>query len=250
MIKVQNSVPSVYYDSSRDFQLIGHLFDLVLNAIKTDADMVFNLPLSVNSADQLLDLMAFTFGLRLDKTKYTAQQLRAVCSVAPKMMRTKGSIAAVDTLCTALMRADAVSGTFYREISPDHTTLTIYISQAAACKDILYELLPYIIPAGMIFNIKQARTSSAETIDSFGLTDTVHYNLVKPTPYILANITDQADQYLTPDLFTDNTENGSSDTTLGFPRGLINQTTLVDKVRAKDLTDNAWDWINEYQEEN
>ena len=66
MIKIQESVPSIYYNSSRDFQLLGHLFDLVLNSTKTEADLLFNLPLSTNSDDQLLDLMTFTLGLRLE----------------------------------------------------------------------------------------------------------------------------------------------------------------------------------------
>ena len=67
MVKIQESVPQIYYNSSRDFQLIGHLFDLVLNSVKTEADLLFNLPLSTNSDDQLLDLLAFTLGLRLSK---------------------------------------------------------------------------------------------------------------------------------------------------------------------------------------
>lgn len=153
MIKVQESVPGIYYNSSRDFQLLGHLFDLVLNSVKTEADLIFNLPLSVNSDDQLLDLMAFTLGLRLDKSKYTSKQLRAICSIAPKMMRTKGSISAIKLLCNALMHADGVEGTF--EINDKKTGhLDISITSYLTCRDALQELLPYVVPAGMTFNIK------------------------------------------------------------------------------------------------
>ena len=41
MIRLQDMTPSVYYDQSRDFQFIGRLFDVVLNSVKTNADMVY-----------------------------------------------------------------------------------------------------------------------------------------------------------------------------------------------------------------
>jgi hypothetical protein len=155
MIRVQNSVPNVYYDSSRDFQLIGHLFDLVLNATKTDADLLFNLPFSINSDDQLLDLMAYTLGLRLSKEKYTSAQLRSICSVAFKMMRAKGSLESINLLCTALIRADSVAGSFKAEYNPNTVELTVYTTNMTTCKEILREILPYIVPAGIVFNIKE-----------------------------------------------------------------------------------------------
>lgn len=175
MIKVKNSVPSVYYNSSRDFQLLGHFFDLVLNAVKTEADILFSLPLSTNSPDQLLDLMAFTLGLRLDKSKYNVRQLRAICSVAPKMMRTKGSLTSVNILCTALMHADSIEGDFSVNVSEDGTALTVSISSLATCADILYEILPYIIPAGMVFNIKQSNSYDIDITDQYAVNDRVSY---------------------------------------------------------------------------
>jgi hypothetical protein len=130
--------------------------------------MVFNLPLSINSNNQLLDLMAFTLGLRLDKAKYTSEQLRAICSVAPKLMKTKGSITSVKLLCAALMHADRVEGDF--EITNlNGTELTIYITSYATCKEALQELLPYILPAGMTFCIK-AKTKT-NTIQATNLVD-------------------------------------------------------------------------------
>lgn len=184
MIKMQESVPGVYYDSSRDFQLIGHLFDLVLNAVKTDADMLFNLPFSTNSDDQLLDLMLFTFGLQLDKAKYTTQQLRSVCSIAPKLMRLKGSRAAIELLCTALLRAEGsgyataegLSNSFSVEIAEDAPRVDIYLSRTAACKDILMEILPYILPAGMTYTIKQSGLENKAMIrDHFTMEEKVQY---------------------------------------------------------------------------
>lgn len=173
MIKIQNSVPSIYYNSSRDFQLLGHLFDLVLNSTKTEADLLFNLPLSTNSDDQLLDLMTFTLGLRLNKAKYTSRQLRAICSVAPRMMRLKGSQKAIELLCTALMRADSAEGNFSIVLNEAQTELTVYITSYATCRDALHEVLPYILPAGMVFKIKEASGLTYNTTTNLNVTDTV-----------------------------------------------------------------------------
>lgn len=205
MIKMQDSVPGVYYDSSRDFQLIGHLFDLVLNAVKTDADMLFNLPFSINSDDQLLDLMLFTFGLRLDKAKYTTQQLRSVCSIAPKLMRLKGSRAAIELLCTALLRAEGsgyataegLSNSFSVEIAEDAPRVDIYLSRTATCKDILMEILPYILPAGMTYTIKQSGLESKAMVqDHFTMEEKVQYTAeVKPVT-TLSPLTSSTGKYL------------------------------------------------------
>jgi hypothetical protein len=54
MIKLQNYTPEIYYKESRDFQFIGRLFDLVLNAVKTDADLLYHIPLSTDSDEKLL----------------------------------------------------------------------------------------------------------------------------------------------------------------------------------------------------
>ena len=44
MIKLRNLTPDVYYNESRDFQFIGRLFDVVLNSVKTEADLLYNVP--------------------------------------------------------------------------------------------------------------------------------------------------------------------------------------------------------------
>ena len=179
MLKTRNFVPSVYFNTSRDFQLIGNLFDLVLNAIKTDADLVFNLPFSINSDDQLLDLLTYTFGLRIDCSKYTSKQLRAVCHAAPVMMKNKGSRLAVEALCRALLRVDGIEEDFSLEVDPETHTLYIAISQYASCTNLIEEILPYIVPAGLDFNIGTKYSEKAPNITTpMGMVESVAYSIV------------------------------------------------------------------------
>ena len=192
MIKIQESVPGIYYNSSRDFQLLGHLFDLVLNSTKTEADLLFNLPLSTNSDDQLLDLMTFTLGLRLSKAKYTSRQLRAICSVAPKMMRLKGSQQAIELLCTALMRADAAEGNFSLILNDSQTELTVYITSYATCRDALQEVLPYILPAGMVFKIKEAVGLTYGVETKFNVLDDVKVAVSRANAEVISDIVEDS----------------------------------------------------------
>lgn len=174
MLKTRDFVPSIYYNTSRDFQYIAHLFDLVFNALKTEADLVFNLPLSDNSNDQLLDLLAYTFGLKIDMSRCNSKQLRAICHAAPTMMKNKGSRRAIEALCKALLSADGIEDGFSIEIDHDTNTLTIRISQYATCFGLLAEVLPYILPAGLDFNILITAEKNISGLSTkIGLQDTV-----------------------------------------------------------------------------
>lgn len=106
-IRLQDMTPSAYYRQSRDFQFIGRLFDVVLNSVKTNADAIYDLPLSADSNDALIDLMALTLGFKL-KHNYPAKQLKAVCSVLPTIMRQKGSKKAAETAIKAILGAEGL----------------------------------------------------------------------------------------------------------------------------------------------
>lgn len=234
MIRIKDSVPSIYYDSSRDFQYIGHLFDLVLNAVKTDADLLFNLPLSINSDDQLLELMAYTFGLRLDKSKYNSKQLRALCSITPQMLRAKGSIRAVNLLCTALMHADGLEDYYTLTVSEDSTKLTISLSDLASCKEIILEILPYILPAGVIFEIISVGMSDTSVFNTeIEISDKVIFNKIDVTTGGALNKPDDLEEkeLLTPGSIL-RTETGSV-ITLGLKSDLAPNMMLI-KPKALD----------------
>ena len=89
------------------------------------------------------------------------------------MMRLKGSSKAIELLCTALMRADSAEGTFSLMLNDAQTELTVYITSYATCRDALQEVLPYILPAGMNFKIKEAAGLAYNTTTSIQILDDV-----------------------------------------------------------------------------
>lgn len=106
-IRLQDMTPRPYYRQSRDFQFIGRLFDVVLNSVKTNADSLYDLPLSADSDAKLIDLMAMTLGFKI-RHNYPAKQLKAVCSVLPTIMRQKGSKRAIETAIKAILGAEGL----------------------------------------------------------------------------------------------------------------------------------------------
>lgn len=205
MIKLQEMTPEILYDQSRDFQFIGRLFDLVLNSVKTEADLLLNIPFSDNSSDELLSLLTLMFGLSLDKNKYTNKQLRAICSVTPILFKNKGSIMAVEILCRALMRADAVVGEIMiigpgsvLNSTPCH--IDIYLPSKELHQEILLELLPYIVPAGVTFTIKQANSDFERVSDRVVMSSSIGIlrpdRVSSPDPCTISTLEDHDKQGL------------------------------------------------------
>lgn len=174
MIKLQNLTPEIYYKESRDFQLLGRLFDLVLNAVKTDTDLLYNLPLSTNSDEKLLELLALTLGFK-PKHQYNARNLKAVCSVFSEILRNKGSIKAIKIACEALFNSMDISQQLDYDFTKenDNTELNLYIAQDFGDITLLNDLLSYVLPAGMSCNIIREFHILTDSNTNIGISDKV-----------------------------------------------------------------------------
>ena len=172
MIKLQNMTPSVYYDKSRDFQYIGRLYDIVLNAVKTDIDTIKYIN-DIDTCDgTLLNLLALTLGFEI-KHEYNAVQLRAICSVLATILKNKGSIKAVTTACDAILAAEGI--TEAADYSFENGLLTIYLPYTLADTALIEDLLDYILPAGICCTIVKELKIKTTSTTKIGLTDYVQY---------------------------------------------------------------------------
>lgn len=200
MIKVQNLTPEVYYKESRDFQLLGRLFDLVLNAVKTDTDLLYNLPLSTNSDEKLLELLALTLGFK-PKHQYNARNLKAVCSVFSEILRNKGSIKAIKIACEALFNSMDISQQLDYDFTKgkDNTELNLYIAQDFGDITLLNDLLSYVLPAGMSCNIIREFHILTDSNTNIGISDLVTKSKINTaeTSKIVKDFTDVSDATIT-----------------------------------------------------
>jgi hypothetical protein len=151
MIRLQDYTPDVYYNESRDFQFIGRLYDLLFNYAKTNADLLESLPLSDNSDDQFVELLAYTLGFK-PKHKYTSKHLRAICSCLSEIYRNKGTIKAIRLACNAIFNAEGINEELTYELKENSTHLILYLPTKLYDTTLLNDLFDYILPAGLICN--------------------------------------------------------------------------------------------------
>lgn len=150
MISIKNQVPNIYYDASRDFQILGHLYEVVLNYVKTNADMLYLLPNGIEEDTRATELLATTLGFKL-RRNYDKEQLAALVSIFPQILKTKGTITAINLAGNALVKASGVPGEFSTEL--ENHVLTIKIPIELSDITLFVDLLPYILPFGIRVSI-------------------------------------------------------------------------------------------------
>lgn len=184
MITLQNYTPEIYYKESRDFQFIGRLFDLVLNDLKTNTDLLKHIPLSTDSDEKLLELLALTLGFK-PRHQYNAKQLKAVCSVFVEILRNKGSIKALKIACEALFNSMDIDQAFDYNFTEgkDKTELNLYISSEFEDIAILNDLLLYVLPAGMSCNIIKELQIVTDSNTNIGIKNTATWHVLGQANY-------------------------------------------------------------------
>ena len=220
-IKLQYMTPRPYYEQSRDFQFIGRLFDIVLNSVKTNADMMYNLPLSADTDERLADLMALTLGFEL-KHSYPAKQLKAVCSVLPTIMRQKGSVKAIETAVRAILGAEGVKGAWKCDADPKTAKATIIVPSQLSDLRLLRDLLDYVLPAGMDCELCKMNFTVSEASTLVGTYDEVRKRWIRHKS--IATVAREE-----PHIYRDDNELESGYAMLGEIAGSIEDADVVKK---------------------
>lgn len=152
MIKVRDLVPSIYYDESRDFQTFGRVFEVVFNYLKTNVDLVKENPLDRRSSINLIKLITKTLGFE-SKHEYSIDDLRTLCTVFIHCVRNKGTRIAIEDAVKALLHAQRIQKFFYVDIIEKDKMVNIYLPVEVTDVILLEDVLEYILPAGMYYNI-------------------------------------------------------------------------------------------------
>lgn len=165
MIRLQDLTPEVYYQQSRDFQYIGRLYDIVLNAVKTNVDMIYSVPSADAAGSKMIDLLATTLGFRA-KHEYNVKQLAAICSIFPLILRNKGNIQSILLIGQALLNSEGVTDSFGYTINEYNPYLIqLFVPPGLSDINLLLDLIPYVLPAGMTVNIVRA-VSNEKAVDT------------------------------------------------------------------------------------
>ena len=179
MIKVYNQVPQVYTSTSRDFQYLCWLFDVVLNYSKHNIDCMRDLPnlTSTSAEDKLIELLEMTLGFKIRRS-YDKKQLLALVSILPSILKHKGTSYAIMLAGSALLKAAGSDSVFAnKNIIVDGHTLTVVLPKDLVDITLFTDLLPYILPAGMTCRVVRNAQGAPSLLSSkFGSKATAHYN--------------------------------------------------------------------------
>lgn len=102
MIEIYNLTPRIYSKQSRDFQLIGHLYDLILNNSKCAIDLFGDNNRENGLNKSFLQLLARTVGFE-PKHSYRDDTLFYICMSFSQIMRLKGTKQAIEYCVNILM---------------------------------------------------------------------------------------------------------------------------------------------------
>ena len=89
-IRLQENLPLVYEENSRDFQLLGRLYDCVINGVKNDIDNL----IYINNPDycysNILELLKTKVGFFTSK-HFSDRELRHTLKVFSILLKNKGA---------------------------------------------------------------------------------------------------------------------------------------------------------------
>ncbi len=146
MFRIQDMVPEVYPDQSRDFQIFCRAYDVAFNGVKQAIDSMNNLSSTQLCDSSVLELLQSKLGF-FSSIAATDADMRCVLQAFPHIIKYKGSKKAVEYIVNLYSRL--VSAT---DISIDVTgeTRVIELSSNTPIRktDLLVALLKYIIPTG------------------------------------------------------------------------------------------------------
>lgn len=146
MFRVENNVPDVYIQESRDFQLLSRLYDLVFQSSRFSIDTMQSVSDTLHCQDNILPLIATKVGMFTD-VKLTTQAHRYILSVFPYIIKYKGSMQGLTYIANLLGRL-LNTNVRVEQSEQDFNRVTFYFKEYYSDFNILKEVVEYMRPTG------------------------------------------------------------------------------------------------------
>lgn len=148
MFRLQDNVPEIYVNESRDFQLVCRMMDAVQGSTKYKIDSLIHTSNTKECNASLLQHLKYKLGF-FDDVDLTDEQLRFVLMGFPYIVRYKGSKKAIEDTMNLYFRLMNIP-VEKKDIDIDNVNYHIKIGFSSTPKDtkILDVLFKYILPTG------------------------------------------------------------------------------------------------------
>ena len=153
IFRVQEKTPEVYTNTSRDFQLIGRLYDCVINGIKFDTDSILDIIDTDNIDSKLLKLLQTKLGFFTTKD-ITDDDLRYVLEAFPIIVKNKGSLKGIEQAVSVFLKLNHIKSNvkidIFNNTEAHPYVIQIYLNMPYTDTYLLDEILKYILPTGYV----------------------------------------------------------------------------------------------------
>ena len=182
LMRIQNSVPEIYENSSRDFQLISRLYDAVYCGVKYDIDSMINIIDTSEIKSSILQLLQSKLGFFTD-SDIQDDYLRRILMVFPELIKYKGCKKGIDKAINLFMHLQhKIIDYFILDEIGDNGELYVVLNTPISNLTLLDEILKYILPTGI--QIKYISTFEAD--NSFELGE--HISIVNTNSIVDSNV--------------------------------------------------------------
>ena len=155
MFRIQDKTPEVYTNTSRDFQLIGRLYDCIINGIKFDVDSMLDIINTDNIDSKLLKLLQTKLGFFTSKD-ITDDDLRYILEAFPIIVKNKGSLKGIEQAVSVFLKLNHIKSNVkievFNNIGVHPYVIQIYLNMPYTDTFILDEILKYILPTGYVIS--------------------------------------------------------------------------------------------------
>lgn len=170
MFLVENNVPDVYVKESRDFQLIARLYDLALQSTRFSIDSMDYISDTSKCNNTILPLIGTKVGF-FTENKISDDTLRKILAAFPFIIKYKGSIEGVQLVLNLFERITNTKVAIQE--TSDSSVILIRFFNYMLNVELLYELLEYIRPVGLI--IKVEFKTDVKYASDYGLSDRINF---------------------------------------------------------------------------
>lgn len=152
IFRLDDNVPRIYVNESRDFQMLCRLFTYGINPPKYEAEMLHYLNSGMLTNDRLLGNLCEKPGF-MDGETVKGEYLRYITENFGRLVRDKGAETGVCNAVYLYLLMYNISTACY--VQCDNKEHIVHIGIKSAVKDIqvLYTILKYIIPTGWLLDI-------------------------------------------------------------------------------------------------